>query len=411
METGAQTMADKGYAFDYISDKQIQNIMVYDGLLKTGGLSTYRTLVLPGCKYIPVTTFNNIINLADKGATIIVYGNLPEDVSGWADLKSNREIFVHLKDQLKFTPTTDNKVKQAIVGTGKVLIGDDLESLLAVAQIRRESLIDLGLKFTRRTDRNGSYYYILNQSSKPFEGWIPLHVKARSAALFNPMTGKKGMAESRISVSGNLEIFAKLLPEEAIITKTFNLKQSGQKLIFYDTISAAIGLTGTWKLDFLQGGPEIPAPKTLTSLGSWTETGGDAVKDFSGTAKYTISIDKPIGNADAWVLKLGKVCESARIFLNNNELGVLLGPDYQIVIEKTLFLPHNTLEIRVSNLAANRIAWLDRNNVQWKKFYNTNFPARIRQNTKNGMFDASAWPPRESGLIGPVTLTPMKKMK
>ncbi|MCX6321074.1 MAG: hypothetical protein NTX93_04605 [Bacteroidia bacterium] len=69
----------------------------------------------------------------------------------------------------------------------------------------------------------------------------------------------------------------------------------------------------------------------------------------------------------------------------------------------------NTLEIKVSNLSANRIAYLDRNNIQWKKFYNTNFPSRLPQNRKNGLFDASAWLPRESGLIGPVTMTAMKK--
>jgi hypothetical protein len=60
---------------------------------------------------------------------------------------------------------------------------------------------------------------------------------------------------------------------------------------------------------------------------------------------------------------------------------------------------------------ANRIAYLDRSNVQWKKFYNTNFPARLKQNSKNGLFDASAWLPRESGLIGPVTLTAVKVVR
>jgi hypothetical protein len=73
--------------------------------------------------------------------------------------------------------------------------------------------------------------------------------------------------------------------------------------------------------------------------------------------------------------------------------------------------PTNTLEIRVSNLMANRIAYLDRNNIPWKKFYNVNMAARLRQNTKNGIFDASAWEPRESGLIGPVSLTALRKMK
>jgi hypothetical protein len=57
---------------------------------------------------------------------------------------------------------------------------------------------------------------------------------------------------------------------------------------------------------------------------------------------------------------------------------------------------------------ANHIAYMDRNNIPWKIFYNINMPARKRENAKNGIFDASAWKPLPSGLSGPVTLTAVK---
>jgi hypothetical protein len=65
----------------------------------------------------------------------------------------------------------------------------------------------------------------------------------------------------------------------------------------------------------------------------------------------------------------------------------------------------NTLEVIVSNLMANRIIYMDKNDIPWKKFYNTNMPARRGQNARNGIFNASAWTPLPSGLTGPVTLT------
>ena len=99
------------------------------------------------------------------------------------------------------------------------------------------------------------------------------------------------------------------------------------------------------------------------------------------------------------------------MILNGQEIAVLIGPDYKVTIDNKLLKSTNTLEIKVSNLMANRIAYLDKNNIEWKKFYNVNFNARMPQNTKNRIFDASAWEPRESGLIGPVTLTPMKLIK
>ena len=47
---------------------------------------------------------------------------------------------------------------------------------------------------------------------------------------------------------------------------------------------------------------------------------------------------------------------------------------------------------------------MDRNNIPWKTFYNINMSARLKENLKNGIFDASAWKPLPSGLQGPVKL-------
>jgi hypothetical protein len=52
---------------------------------------------------------------------------------------------------------------------------------------------------------------------------------------------------------------------------------------------------------------------------------------------------------------------------------------------------------------------MDRNNIPWKIFYNTNMPARRRENAKNGIFTAADWKPMPSGLMGDVTLTPIKQ--
>jgi hypothetical protein len=58
--------------------------------------------------------------------------------------------------------------------------------------------------------------------------------------------------------------------------------------------------------------------------------------------------------------------------------------------------------VEVTNLAANRIADMDRRHVDWKIFYNAN--VRI---TAGKPFDASDWPLRDSGLVGPVHLLPL----
>jgi hypothetical protein len=406
----AEMMNKSGYSFDYISDLQIAGIFVDENLLYTGGIP-YSTLILPGCKYIPVETFNRIINLADKGSTIIFYGNLPEDVSGWNDLESNREMFGYLKEQLKFTSAGNDGTQQALIGKGKILMGNNLDRLLSDARVRRESMTDTTLKFIRKKTLSGNCYFILNQSSKPFNSWISLSVKAKSAAIFNPMNGAKGIAKTKPSTGGNLGVRIMLAPMETSIVQTFAGKVNGEPYNYWEPSGAPVELTGQWTVKFIEGGPELPSVKDLSKLTSWTEFGSDSYKNFSGTAEYTIALKKPPEKTSGWMLNLGRVYESARVYLNNKEIADLIGPDYQIFIDRNILKTENTLSVRVTNLSANRVAWLDRNNVDWKKFYNTNYPARLRQNSKNGLFDASAWPPRESGLIGPVTLTPLKKAK
>jgi hypothetical protein len=141
------------------------------------------------------------------------------------------------------------------------------------------------------------------------------------------------------------------------------------------------------------------------TLSSWTTFGDQIYPAFSGTVTYSITFAKPTQSAEHWLLDLGKVKESAEVHLNGRNLGTLIGPLYQLQFDQSHLQEHNTLEIQVSNLMANRIADLDRRSIFWKKFYNVNFPARKNENRRNGLFDASQWKPKESGLLGPVSLT------
>ncbi len=406
----ADLLLEKGYSFDYVSDLQLTKTEFYEDQLETEG-NMYKTLVLPGCKYIPVETFMRILKLANDGARIIVFGDLPENVAGWGDLEEKKSVFERFKLSINFKGTNNPDVSKAVFGNGSILLGTDLNELLSFTGIYREQMTENHIKYSRRICSTGYNYFLNNQGDTKFDGWIRLQVKALSAALFNPMTDEFGLANTRINKQGNLEFYVRFAPGESLIVSVITKPVSGKPFIYYDPVSGSTEITGNWRIDFIAGGPVLPASKDISKLIPWTNSGGDKEQYFSGTARYTISFPRPTGKADAWLLTLGKVCESARIILNGKETDILIGPDYQIIIGKNDIKSNNNLEILVSNLMANRIAWLDRNNIQWKKFYNVNMAARLKQNTKNGIFDASSWPPSESGLLGPVTITPMKIVK
>ena len=95
--------------------------------------------------------------------------------------------------------------------------------------------------------------------------------------------------------------------------------------------------------------------------------------------------------------------------LNGKKIATLIGPLYTVTITPNLLKPVNDLQVIVTNGMANRIIDLDKKGVQWKKFYNINMSARLAENRgADGLFTAAKWQPKPSGLLGPVTLTPMK---
>lgn len=402
---GAELQAG-GYGFDYISDRQTLELTGSEQALLTGGLS-YKTIIVPECDYMPLTTFEKLVNLAEGGATVIFQNRLPVHVAGWKDWENRQKQFDDLKARISFSETELTGVRAAKVGKGAVLLGSGLEELLTKAGVDRENMTDAGLHFTRRSHERGRHYFILNKGVQRVNGWTPLAVGGEAALLFDPATGQNGLARTRISGDGKLEVFLQLDTAQSIIVQTFDGKISAKSFPYYEPAGQPLELAGPWHMRFLAGGPELPAETDLNRLQSWTELDGEAFKIFSGTVAYSTQLPNLPASAAGWRLDLGQVEVSATVWVNGQKAGSLIGPVYSMVLDKDLLKEQNTLEVRVTNLMANRIADLDKRGVFWKKFYNVNFPARLPENRKNGLFDASEWAPLPSGLIGPVTLTPV----
>jgi hypothetical protein len=416
-------MLEKGYSFDFFSDRQLQNFTVANNKIISGG-NSYRTILLPANRLISEASMAKLLQLAKQGATILFYKKAPVDVPGQANLEKRRKQFASMLDELKFAfdgalveaipgkatgTVTNTSLTSALLGKGSFYQGDDLQALLSKAFVRQESMAELGLQFTRRKNKDGFTYFITNTTSKAFDDWTSLHVKTVTAAIFNPMTGKSGLAKMKKGANpGSLDVHLQLQPYESVIVQTFDAGKTGPVYSYSSAAGEAKEIKGSWTVQFMDGGPVVPSTFTTTILGSWTDRDGDDVKNFSGTAKYSISFSKPAGTAKSWILDLGKVNETAEVVLNGKKIATLIGPTFQCVIPASAFLQSNKLEIIVANLMANRISYMDRNNIPWKIFYNTNMPARKRENVKNGLFDASSWKPLPSGLSGPVTITPVK---
>lgn len=396
----SKEMLEKGYGFDFFSDRQLQKFSSQGGKIISCG-NTYQTILLPANKLLTEESLRKLLQLAKSGATVLVYKNLPTDVPGFFDLQDRRKVFHDMLNELSFTSA--GNLKKATIGKGQFIVGDILDELLQASTARKESIAENKLSSIRRNNNDGDLYFINNRTTTAFSGWVPLNTRTASVAFFNPMTGQKGLSKWRNN-NGQVEVQLQLQPSESVIVQTYKVKKQGPGFPYYNVSSNKQEIGGSWTLQFLSGGPVLPPTFTINKLGTWTDLDNENVKSFSGTAKYATFFNKPAGNAKGYLLDLGIVHETAEVFLNGQKLQTLIGPSYQLIIPSSQLQSRNKLEVVVANLMANRISYMDKNNIPWKIFYNTNMPARRRENLKNGLFDASAWTPLPSGLAGPVTL-------
>lgn len=400
-----QKLLDRGYGFDFISDKQIGNLSTKSQVILTGGIS-YKTILLAESEQVPLETFEKLVALAKQGANVIFHKKLPADVPGLGNLDTRRSKFKSLLAELNFVKNTAG-FSQAKIGQGSFLVGEDLDEMMVFAKIYRETMIDNGLQFVRKTHAKGNYYFVNNKTTKSFDGWAKLSVDAQSAALYNPMTETLGMAKYNAKTN---EIYLQLAAGESCIIETYKTPVSGASYAYFKQKGEAQELTGTWKISFLEGGPELPKTVETKTLGSWTKLEGEAYKNFSGTASYSLDFAKPNVSATGYWLDLGKVAESATVTINGQFLGTLLGPTYRIFVPNSLLKPQNTLVVNVSNSMENRVIAIEKQGEVWQKFYNINVSARLRPNLgKDGYFTTQNWQPRDSGLLEKVTLIPIEK--
>jgi hypothetical protein len=408
----AHELWNRGYAFDYVSDRQLKSAKTVDGKIQMPD-GNYRVIVVPPCEHMPLPTLQKLLALAKSGATVVFENHLPTDVPGWSDLERRRAQLKELIGHLMFIGDESGNLMQA----GHVFFGD-LEVTLRAVKIPREPMIDAGLSFVRRSFDGGWNCFIANRGGKSFDGWVTLGRAAKSAAILDPMTGNSGVAASRESAANSTEVHLQLAAGESVVLRTFaDKKVEGAAWTCWQpqTPDAKTQtLIGPWNVKFTAGGPVLPASFATTNLASWTERGDTNTQSFAGTAVYSITFDAPdsvsspaaVGTApdtlkrehQTCFLDLGDVRQSARVRLNGKDLGTLITPPFHVVVDN-LKPAGNQLEVEVTSVAANRIRDLDRRGVPWKTFRDINI---VDINYKP--FDASNWPLTDCGLLCPVTL-------
>ncbi len=383
----------RGWQFDWVSDRQLE-VFTGSGDGVSNGHSRYAVVLVPGARLLPLNTVEKLHELASAGATVIFVGGLPNDVPGLADLNARRDRLGQLLAAM--TSESDDGASGAYpVGSGWVVVvesGTIPDQALAKAGAVREPLADSGLRVLRRQHNDGQHYFLTNLTAEPVQGWWALGHDAASVAALDPLRDAHGIIATRHR-QDVLQVQVRLEPGESLILRTFEQDQlQGPTFGTLTPTGRERPLRGRWNLDFLDGGPTLPASRRLTGLVSWTEL-GEPEAAFAGTARYTLEFRVSGTSGRDWVLDLGDVRESCRVRLNEEDLPVAWSIPFRILVGDALRDGTNVLEVEVTNLAANRYRHLARTD-------------QLDQNVFMSWRTAppKEWDPMPSGLLGPVRL-------
>ena len=332
-----------GYDCDYISDKYLLSTTCKEGRLVTIGGTSYKALVIPEGCILSQEAQRHIDELKAQGAVI--------------------------------TTLDDSKLYQ----TAKA---EDMKKMLH-------------LKAIRRSNDTGYHYFISNLSPDDVDDYVSLAVPFQGAYLFNALDGSITPAEIN-----NGKVHIALRSGESIILQTINECAGDftpQPVRDQELIAT---LDKDWTFSFLESAPEVNGSYKMDNLSTWENLPLENADKTMGTGVYETTFNLTKAEADTqYILDLGDVRESARVYLNGEFVGCAWCVPYTLECGKSIKKGKNTLRIEVTNLPANRIADLDRKEVKWRKYNEINI---VKLNYKKG--DYRHWELVPSGLNSPVKL-------
>ena len=338
------TIDSLGYDCDYISDRQLQKVRIEDGELVTEGGTHYKALIIP------------------TGTTID--GTLSS----------------------LLTPISSN-----------IVYGEDQQAMARFA--RAESMrTELKLRTIRRSNDKGHHYFIANLTPNDVCQKARLAVPFQSATWYDPMTGEITPAEVdegkvlfnfRSGESKILEVQEKNLP----------LAPSRGKGSIKERSNSSIAITTPWTLSFIEEVPKVTETFRLDNLQTWESLSKEtAVTMGIGVYTTTFKLSKKEASRQ-WLIDLGDVRESARVYINGQFIGCAWAVPFILDCKNALKPGANLLRIEVTNLPANRIADMDRRGVVWRKMKDINI---VNINYKKTSY--ADWAPMPSGLNSEVKL-------
>ncbi|MDE6814369.1 MAG: glycosyl hydrolase family 2, partial [Duncaniella sp.] len=257
-----------GYDADYVSDALLGNLSVTEGRLQAKGGADYGAIIVPPARFIQPATLRRLLDLAEAGATVTFVGTLPSDVPGLANLDARRDSLAALTSTL---PAIGARPTVTPYGKGRIITSPDFPKALAATGVRPETMRTAdGLSMIRRRNEAGGHnYFIALLQNRPLDGWVTLSNPAAGVEIFDPLTGRSGMAQTRTSSTGDTQVRLQLAPGQSLMLKTFPAATAGEPWTYVEAKGEPIMIDRGWSVSFPKSEPAISGTFTTDTLTQW----------------------------------------------------------------------------------------------------------------------------------------------
>lgn len=449
-----QDLRRAGYDFDLINDDALARIAtVRDGVLRAG-TAAYAAVIVPSVEFMPPESLNRLAEFAQAGGLLIFVGRLPESAPGVRDQESRT---AHLRQILHSIWTRGQPAMNSSqnVGKGKAFLVSNHSAALKTLRAELTSdfkIVTAGdssekahqnavenVGFAHRRDGDTDFYFLSNISQisqdlriqfaaghRVPQRWSPEAHTIEETLVFDYVDLLKAkVTEVQIHLDPMDSCFVVFgaAAEQPLLTRTncagpWQVEKVGKRTRITGIIPQngnyfvrdgkgrthrfavrdlpeVVTVRGPWKLT-LDGQPAVQ----LNDLQSWGEL--PQGKTYSGWGSYETTFEAAeLQDGVEWLIDLGRVHETAEVFLNNLDLGAAWKGLRRLPCGSALKKGSNHLKVEVGNLWIQRAQSLVKTDL---KAVAETFG--IRWGTY-GERKLAELPP--SGLLGPVRLLPRKR--
>ncbi|MFH1922554.1 MAG: glycosyl hydrolase [Planctomycetota bacterium] len=366
-----------GYDYDVCNaEVLLTRAAVQNGRIVLPDGMSYRLLVLPDRRTMPVDVLRKIQQLVGAGATVV--GPRPLSDPGLKNYPQCDDEIAKLAAQV-WGNCDGHAVTERPFGKGRIVWGKTLRAVLLAAGVQPDfecqgSQRDTFLDFIHRTADDAEIYFVANRNPRHEIADCTFRVSGKQPELWDPLTGRMQPAVAFKQSAGRTTLPLEFAPHGSLF------------IVFRKPI--ATNASGPAARNF-------PTYRDTQELDDWTARSEPGIKYYSGKAIYEKTFDLPQAlrqPGQRLHLDLGKVKDVAQLRLNGKDLGVVWTAPWHVEITDAVKPAGNMLEIDVVNLWPNRLIG-DAALLPEERLTKTNATAYTKDS-----------PLLPSGLLGPVTL-------